>query len=440
MAGSYRDRKLVVATNADFKRQLAFGNSMPQSDLNFRHPQTTPAFPGRTVTRDSVRDCTGEYLIKEEITSRLARLTVTFDADARTLAGWLAEGMGVSGSISGSQTAQVWTITPTGSISDGYWTIAMTFEGVYDISQPIAWNATAAQIKEAMEDMKVVKKGQVSVSGTLATTVVITGTGKWAAGAISNFDVEDADLIGGGTLAVVITTPGTTKLLTISRTNLSQTPVISAIVGFEGDTTDPRLYQDLAVNSVTINGALRGKVTVTVELVGSAKTIAAVGYVMPTCVNKDPVFTKDCRVKINGVFIASELRDFTYTFSNNVFVGDDPFPYDDIDVVRLEHGDRTSSFTLNFFGSPGDTNYDLAEDEENAEVQLLVGAPVNRTTVIAPKTNLRLSDTPITFAGEANRSSYTITGTPYFDGDITGTPDYVTYRGPESTTFLVAST
>lgn len=439
MAGNFRDRKLVVAVNGNFKKQLAFGNSMPNSDLDTRHAQTTPAYPGRTVTRDSVRDCTGEYIISEEITSRLMRHTITFDASAHLLAGWLALAMGSNGSISGSQTAQVWTITPTGTVTAGTWTIELTFEGSTDTSAPIAWNATAAQIKAAMEDMKVVKKGQISVTGTLATTVVITGTGKWAAGAISNFVVEDADLTG-ATLGVAITTPGTTKLLTISRTSDSQTPVISMIVGFEGDTTDPKKYQDIAIDSVTISGALRGKVTVTVTLVGSAKTIAAVGYVMPTCENYDPVFTKDCRVLIDGNFAAAELRDFSYTFSNNIFTGDDPFPYDDIDVVRLEHGDRTSSFTFNLFGSPGDDIYGIAENEEEVEVQLIIGAPVNRTTVIGPKTSLRLADDPISFAGEASRSSYTVTGTPYFDDGVSGTPDYVEYRGPESIPFLAAST
>lgn len=441
MAGNFRDRKLVVAVSGVFKKQLAFGNSMPASDIDTRHPQTSPAYPGRTTTRESIRDCTGEYIIREDITSRLSRLTVSFDANAFLLAGWLAEAMGVATAPTGSQTAEVFTITPGGTISGGTFFLQFSIEGITDQSIDIAWNATALQIKAALEDMRSVKKGQFSVTGTLATTVVIAGTGKYAAGNLPLMVVDGTNLTGSTpTVGIATTTAGTNKLVTLSRTSASQTPVISMIVGFDGDSTDARKFQDLAVNTVTINGAVRGKVTVTVELIGSAKTVAAVGYVMPTCVNVDPIYVKDCKVIIDGEYVAEELRDFSYTFSNNIFTGDDPFPFDDIDVVRLEHGDRTSSFSFTFYGSPGDTVYDLADNESQVAVSLIIGAPVNRVTVIAPKTCLKLSDTPITFAGEANRSAYAITGTPYFDNLVGGTPDYAEYRGPESTTMLAAST
>lgn len=437
---SFRDRKLVVATNQNFKIQSGFGVPMPTVDINYRHPQTSPAFPSRTTTRDEIRDCTGEYITKTEITSRLSRLTVTFDADARLIAGWLALAMGVATAPVGTQVAEVQTITPTGTVSGGTWQIGLTLEGSVGLSDPIAWNATSAQIQAAIDDIPNIKKGQVTVAGTLASTVTLTGAGKFVAGNLPLFTVVFSSLTGGGTLAIAQTTAGSNKLATVTRSTATQTPQISLIVGFEGDTTPPRKYRDLVVNSVTIAGALRAKVTVTVELIGNARTVAEVGYVIPVCVNIDPIFTKDCRINIDGEFAASTVRDFNYTYSNNIFAGDDPFPYNDIDVVRLEHGDRTSSFTFSLFGSPGDVMFDKADDEEIVPVILILGSPANRATIIAPATELRLSDTPVTFSGEANRSGFQITGTPFYNDAVAGTPDYVEYRGPETSTLLTPST
>jgi hypothetical protein len=437
MAGSFRNRKLVVAFNGAFKRQSAFGVPMAASDIDTRHPQTTPTYPSKNVTREEVRDCSGEYVIAEEITSRLARLRFAFDADAYLLAGWLAYAQGVAAAPSGTRTNEVQTITPTGTVSGGTWNYEFEFEGLSD-NVDIPWDATAAEIQAYIEALSSVGSGNVGVVGTLATTVVITYQGKLAAYNMPLAVVDDANITGGGTLAIVQTTAGASKTALITRTDDDQPPVQSIIVGFEGDTTDPDEYPDMVVNTVTIRGAVRGKLTVELELIGSADTIARVGYVFPECVNQTPIYTKDCRIKFDSTFIVDNLRDFVYNFSNNIFAGDDAFPYASIDVERLEHGDRTSSFEFTIYGSKGDSTYTAAESEAYKAVQLIMGPPSNRTVIDAPKTKMKLSESPITFSGEANRSSMIITGTPHYDKLTAGTPDNVIYYGSESTTFLAS--
>lgn len=435
MALSFRGRKLVVAFSGSYKRQSAFGTPLATADIDTRHPQASPTFPGRTITREEIRDCTGEYVIREDITSRLARLNFSFDADPRNMAGWLAYAFGAAAAPSGTQTAVVWTLTTTGTLTAGFVTVNHTNEGLTD-TVDIPYDSTAVQIKTYLETLRTIKKGNVSVTGTfLAGPVVVTGLVKLAAGVVAIPTIVNTGLTG-GTIAIVETTPGDSKTAQITRTTSDQTPLTSLIVGFDGDTTPPDKYKDVIANSITIRGAIRGKVSVELEILGSQDLIPISGYVMPACVNIDPVYTRDCRVVINSVFASEAMREFSYTFSNNAFTGDDPFPYDDIDIVRLEHGDRTSSFTFSIYGSKGDASYDLAEIETVVPVRLLLGPPVKRVEVYAPKCNVKLDDNPITFAGEALRSAYGLVGTPFYDSGTAGTPDKVIYYGPETGTLL----
>lgn len=434
MALSHRGRKLVVAFSGSYKRQTAFGTPLATADIDTRHPQSAPTFPGRTITREEIRDCTGEYVIREDITSRLARLSFSFDADPRNLAGWLAYAQGAAAAPSGTQTAVVWTVTITGVLTAGFFTISHTNEGITD-SVDIPFGSTIAEIQTLIDTLRTVKPGQILVAGTTLPTgpFTLTGTGKFAAGPVTIPTITNTSLVG-GTAAIALTTAGANKTALITRTTNDQGPLTSLIVGYDGDSTDPDKYKDVATNAVTIRGALRGKVSVEIEVLGSQDLIPVAGYVMPACVNIDPVYTRDCRAVIDGTFASEQMREFSYTYNNNIFSGDDAFPYDDIDIVRLEHGDRTSSFTFSVYGSKGDTLYDLAEDETIVPVRLLIGPPVKRVEINAPKTNVRLEDNPVTFAGEALRSAMGIVGTPFYDSATAGTPDNVIYYGPETGT------
>lgn len=436
MAKSHRGRKLVVAFSGDYKSQTAFDVPLATSDIDTRHPQTAPTFPGRTITREEIRDCTGEYVIKENITSRLTRLQFSFDGDARNLAGWLAFAQGSAAAPSGSQAAVVWTLTKTGTLTSGTFQVSHEFEGITDTAD-IPFDATTAEIQALFESLRTIKSGNVVVTGTDLPTgpVTITGYGKLAAGVIDIPTIDNTNLVG-GTIAITEFAPGTSITELITRTTDDQTPLTSLIVGFDGDDTDPEKYKDIVVNSVTVRGALRGKVSIEIEVLGSADLISVPSYDIPDCINIDPIYTRDCRMRIGSDFQSENIREFSYTYSNNIFSGDDAFPYDDIDVVRLEHGDRTSSFTLSVYGSRGDDLFTLAEAETDEVVDLFVGPPVNRVQINAPVARVRLEDNPITFAGEALRSAMGILITPFFDQDTAGTPDNVIYYGPETVTFL----
>ncbi len=57
---SFRGRKLVVAFAGDYLQQPDFGQPLDVADIDTRHPQSAPVYPRNTVTREQIKDCSGE--------------------------------------------------------------------------------------------------------------------------------------------------------------------------------------------------------------------------------------------------------------------------------------------------------------------------------------------------------------------------------------------
>lgn len=433
MSGSFKNRKLVFAYPSAFKKQSAWDTAVANADIDKAHPNDPPVFPGRRITREETRDCKGEYVVARQITSRLWLVTLSFDVTAQILAGWLAFAYGAAAAPTGTPAdeAQTLTIDATG----GTFTISFSFEGLSETSAPIAYNATAAQIQAAIEALRPVKAGNIAVTGTGPFT--LTGAGKLAKANLPLFTTDAALLTGGASTAVIAaSTNGVQRLHAITRGSSDQPPQTSVIVGFEGDATPPNKYKNIVVNRIQITGALRGKVRATVELIGSAEAFAQGSYSLPACVTQSPLYTRDCRVYVDGSYYVETLREFNFEYSNNIFSNEDPFPFDDIDPTRLERGDRTSSMGFTFYGSQGDTLYGYAESELTKDTRLLIGPPGDRVLITAPACQLSLADNPITFAGEANRSAFALNGLPLYDSGVSGTPDKVDAYVAQSTTYL----
>lgn len=433
MAGSFKNRRLVFAYPSAFKKQSAWDTAIANADIDKSHPNDPPVFPGRRVTREETRDCKGEYIVARQITSRLWLVTLQFDVTAYILAGWLAYAYGAAAAPTGSPADEAQTLTIDATA--GTFTISFAFEGLSDTSAPIAFNATAAQIQAAIEALRSVKAGNIAVTSTGPFT--ITGAGKLAKANLPLFTTDASLLTGGAATAVIAaSTNGVQRLHAITRGTSDQPPQTSVIVGFEGDSTPPNKYKNIVVNRISVTGALRGKVRATVELIGSAEAFSQSGYTLPACVTQSPLYTRDCRVYVDGVYYVDTLREFNFEYSNNIFSNEDPFPFDDIDPVRLERGDRTSTMGFTFYGSEGDLLYGYAASELTKDTRLLLGPPGDRVLITAPSCQLSLPDNPITFAGEANRSAFALNGLPFFDNTVAGTPDKVDAYVTASSTFL----
>lgn len=435
MAGSFKNRKLFISFSPTFKRQSAWDAAMANAELSSRHPQATPTFPSNQFTREETRDCSGEYVIFEEITSRLKRLRFGFNPSAQLAAGWLALAMGAAAAPTGSPADEVQTISSTAS--GGTFRLTFNFEGISEQTSALAFNATAAQIQAALEALRSIKAGNVACAGgPLPADVTVTFQGALAKADVPILTVDNTAATG-GTVTVAQTTAGAQRLHAISRATGDQPPQTSLIYGFEGDATNPLKGKNVVVNSVRFSGSVRGKVLCEVDLIFSGSVSEAVSYSVPACVNFTPIKCADVRARINATYYTQDLREFSYEYSNNILTGDDPFPFDDIDAVRLERGDRTSQFGFTVFGSRGDALYTLIDTEPQEDVELHLGEAGDRISIFAPSTKLKFRDDAITFQGEANRSAIQFDGTPFLAG--AGTPDYAEARVSQSTAFLVSA-
>jgi hypothetical protein len=439
MSGAFKARKYYMVLNGAGKRQTALDVPLAAASLNFRHPMASPIVPSRVVTRDTKLDCTGEYIIGNEITSQLNRYTIAFDPTAQLLALWSAFAYGAAAAPTGSPANEVQTLTS--DATGGTFSLTFAFEGKTETTDLLAYNITAANLKIALENLKSIRPGNVTVTGSLSAGFVITFVGKLASANVPLLTLNadsGTTLTGESSTTLVQTTPGAQRMHAISRTTQDQHPVTSLAFGFEGDAHDPSEHYMVTVDAIRIIGAAgrTGKVSCEVDVVSSADlSHILTAFSAPACVSADPIYTKDCRLEVNGSFINDILREFRFEYSNSVITGDDAFPFDDIDIQATEHGDRRSSLSFTVFGSNGDTVYELAEAETTVAVNLYVGVPGDRIKVIMPECNLALSDTPLQFIGDANKSAYVVNGTPYFSSTA-GTPDKVEAYVSQSATFL----
>lgn len=440
---TFRNRRLVLAIAPAFPVQAAFDVPFDPDIITLRHPQTEPQFVSTLKTKDEIKDCSGEYLLVRKITSRISQFTFTYDATAKTGAGWLAEGFGVAGAPSGTPQNETQVLKTTNTA--GSPTFGLDFEGLADVCSGLAVNSTPAQVVAALQKMRPVKTGNISATG-----VALNDTGGVTVTFINKLGFANIPLLvphengaTGGTTTVTAGQNGANKLHHITRMT-GEIPVKFCVIsGFEGATGGAKLYRNLIVGSVTIRAVKRGKVTITVVAYGSADYEVLPDYVMPACVNVDPIMVADCRLKLAGNWITDDLQEFSYTYGIGFDPNDpDNFPFDDIEIDELEKGDRTSVFTMQIMGNDTTPIFQTIEAAVNgykAAVELYVGQPGERFAIFATNAQLELDDNPITFIGGKNKSAFNITATPTPD-DSTGIVDRVDYIGSNTVQYLLEAT
>lgn len=439
MAGSFKERKLVLAFSSEWNKQSAIRTPLSTDAIDASFPLSTRQVPGRRITRIETKDCQGRYLVARKIGSRLASISTPFDVTSQILGGIMAMALGTAANPTGSTANEAQTVTI--DANGGTFTLSFTFEGLTGTTPPLAWNAPAATVRAALENLRSIKPNNVTV--TLVSLVyTVTFVGELASANVPALVANSGSLTGGTThtATVATTTPGSQGQHNLTIGTAEQPPATSFIVGFEDDDTDPDLYKDMVVNSLSVRAAVREKVAATVEWFGSGLVDEATGFELPACVTQDPLYGKDCRVSINSVYYAEDLREFQFDYSNNLFTGDDPFPFDDIDLFRLERNDPTFSYKFGIYGSKGDAIYTLADGEGSiVPVRLDVGPAGDRVSIIAPHAQVTLADTPIVFAGEASRSAIQIEVQPFLNPSDATTPIFVIAYNDQAVAYLIAA-
>ncbi|MGB8509370.1 MAG: hypothetical protein WCD76_13355 [Pyrinomonadaceae bacterium] len=220
----------------------------------------------------------------------------------------------------------------------------------------------------------------------------------------------------------------------INRLGSDQLPATSFIIGAEDSDEPAEMYRDMVLASLDIEATVRGKVTIRASFVGSADIETVEDFDAPVCAAVVPVYANDCLVSINSVNYTDNLRSFHYSYNNNPYSNDDPFPFDAVDLVRLERGIETSAFQFTLYGTKTHAVYVLAANENVEPVTLRLGSATEGTSIICPGAQLTLQDTPLGYAGEASRSVINIDATPF---SVSGAlPDHVVYVGALATELL----
>lgn len=158
-------------------------------------------------------DPTVDWLASEHFSVKRAGITIDYllvDADAngrRIIRGGTAMGKVTASGKYGpylAQTNEVQGVAITGAPTSGDFTL--TYSG--QTTAVIPWNATAAQVKTALEALSNINPGDVDVAGgpLPATAVSVTFKGQYFATDVTAMTADDAGLGGGSTPEVVIST------------------------------------------------------------------------------------------------------------------------------------------------------------------------------------------------------------------------------------------
>lgn len=361
-------------------------------------------------------------------------------------------------------------------------TRTLTVEG--QTTAPIAWDANAAAIQSALEALPNVDPGDIVVAGSgpytytfegkfarsnralivadysgltdgggpvVGDTSAIVQSTPGSAGTnvytfAANFDNQDVNLIGidtfglvDGTATMTVATPGVGLEHPITRITGYTLPLMTLYLGFRGSDKQPVIFKNVVVNSFRVRSASREKVTASIELVGSADLVQAVGYNTPECQDILPIRFGDCKAIINGVdYIEEELaREFEYYFQNDV---NPKFDGAGIYSTRHERADqRPNQFSFFILGEPYDSLFNLAKLRNKYPVALQLGPDGRNVRCDAPQCLVKLSPAQIRFGGDPPESELEIIGRPTkVSGDV-DTPTTITATIAQTTTLLATA-
>lgn len=431
---SKRQENYFLAWSSEFKQQSAIDVPLADADIDVLLPLTEPTRPQREQSRETIYDCDGVHVRQTYINSEMMRWTFSVQPSSRMFAGFMALAKGAASSFSGSAANDVKTITSTAT--GGTFTISLDFEGRIGTTTALAYNASAATVKAALEAMqRPIGAGDIaSVTGSLSAGLVITFGGKLANAAIPALTIDGTNLTG-GTASVAGTVTGSNKSCAITRATGADLPLVSFVIGYRGDTASYKKYYNQAVNSVTLN-INKGQISsISIEVIGSTRSVAVPSFTVPECINYDPIRAVDTRLKVDSNWVTGDTRSVTYTLNNNIATDQDAFPFDSIYMQNFERGLRqTESLTFSVDGCETDDIYTWADALTEKPVEIGFGSPSNRAVLSIPKCELMTASPDIAYT-PAGRTYINITGEPHKDGTL-GTYSKVDYTENTSAAFL----
>ena len=429
-----RQETYFLAWSSAFKQQSAVDAPLANGDIDILLPLVEPTRPQKEKSTETIYDCDGVHVRQTYVNSELMRWNFSVQPSSRMFAGFMALAKGAASAFSGSAANEVQTLTSTAT--GGTFTLSMDFEGRTGTTVPIAYNASAATIKAALEGMqRPIGSGDIAtVTGTMATSIVITFGGKLGNANVPLMTVDNTSATG-GTVSIAATTAGANKSCAVTRATGADLPLVSFVIGYTGDTATYKKYYNQAVNSVALNINKGAISSISVELVGSTRYTSEPGFSVPSCVNYDPIRAVDTRLYVDSNWVTGDTRSVTYNYSNNMATDQDAFPFDSIYMQNFERGFRqTESVSFAVDGCESDDLYTWADSMTEKSVHIYFGTPANRAILQIPTCELMTGSPDVAYT-PAGRTFININGNPLKDS-VLATYSKVDYYENTSTAFL----
>lgn len=212
-------------------------------------------------------------------------------------------------------------------------------------------------------------------------------------------------------------------------------PAFSVVFGFQGQ---PKrlLMRGCVVNSFTIQGQARGKITCNANIRFALTVDLTDPFAFPPCINEMPLRFDECELKTDGVKVP-ELRSFNFTYDNQVLTGDHAFTDEGIHATRLERADRRTR-TLNYerSGDISDALYTEADAGVIKPYTLQLGKGAKRLTFNVPRAEHTLDGGGLKKDGQAGETRIGVVATPLVSD--TGLVMSATAINSQSTAYLIA--
>lgn len=414
-----------AAISGTGKVQSAFDQPMANADLDYRLKCDISVED--VVNRTTEKDCEGKFNDSRTTNTRVKRWTLTWaTVSPQILALFGAYYFGTVTSPTGTPANEIQTLARTGTVSGGNFTLALTLEGRTGVTAPIAWNASAAQIAVALIRAgasigKLIKIGDVAVSGDWTTGMVIEFKGRLAKADLPLLVVNAAGLTGTTPgISVTETAAGEQNFHDMAVSTSDAKVYFSFALGFKTGNLATEKYYNCVVERFDPTSPRNGDVGLTVSIISNYEAEQVSGFPVPPCVKYPALKTSDVRFEADSAWKTLDIHTLTATHNDNVPLDADTFGFDGVDPDALEKGDEPA-FTVSgqVFGAENDPDDNFAvavRAEDEIPMKVHYGMPGNRFSLIYPRVSVVPQSNSRQFAGSRNRSVISFDGLPLRDG------------------------
>lgn len=413
-----------IAISPTGKVQSAHDTPMAQADLDMQLKCTVTR--EAVITRERILDCNGRFLDSKPKLTQMYRWTWNFaSVKPQILALLYSYFGGAALSPTGTPADEAQTLSRTGTVSGGTFTISLTVEGKTGITAPIPYDATALAIQTAILKNpgglgNLLKQGDVVVTGDWTTGIVLTFGGRYAKADLALVTIDNTSITGGGTIARVQTTAGANKYHALSNSAADAKAEFSFVCGFKTGSLPIEEFYNAVIERFEPTLNRNGNVSLTVSVLSNYEPVVLTGYSIPVCENYAPLKTAECSISIDGEWKTRDISSLNVSLNDNIPVDADVFGFDSENPEQFERGDQPS-YTINgsVFGSPNDTSDNFAvavRNEETVDTKIHFGFAGNRFSLVAPQTIFNPAGNDRQFAGSRNRSVIAFEGEPSRNG------------------------